>query len=71
MCSVRQELASILLKPKFHNRVNNNLQFVLILSQMNPIQALQFYYFKCHFNIILLLTLCYLQGIMHCPDVTL
>jgi hypothetical protein len=42
-CSVCQEFASILLQPKVQYCVHNSLQFLLILSRMNPIQSFQFF----------------------------
>jgi hypothetical protein len=51
-----QEIPSLLWNPKIHNSVHKRQQLELILSQMNPLYILLPYFFKIHFNIILLLT---------------
>jgi len=51
--SASQGFSSDLCIPTFHNRVHKRPQNVSILSQMNPVHALAFSFFKIRFNIII------------------
>jgi hypothetical protein len=51
--SSNQEILHILWNIWVHYFINKNLSMILILSQMNLVQASLPYFFKIHFNIIL------------------
>ena len=51
--SPTQEIPRFSWKPKVYHSVYNSLTLATLLSKINPINAIQFYIFKNHFNIIL------------------
>jgi hypothetical protein len=53
-CTVTEEFPDILLNPEVHHGILNSPAMTLILSQINPVSTTPSYFFRTHFNIILL-----------------